>query len=152
MKMHQRLTHPPRTIQHSWVLNQLQTGIEITQNNTETILSSLYYIFFFSVFFFQAGHSPSMINLSSAFERKYHTFSRSTTHLIWTLHPALYSIVVNSTLWYHVRPTPLAHAPHLGLIYRSKTHQMKERLVDGDVWAHLINIETFIWHVLILLE
>ncbi|XP_056324579.1 protein ECT2 isoform X5 [Danio aesculapii] len=27
-------------------------------------------------------HSPSMINLSSAFERKYHTFSRSTTHLI----------------------------------------------------------------------
>ncbi|XP_026104494.1 protein ECT2-like isoform X6 [Carassius auratus] len=28
-----------------------------------------------------AVHSPSMINLSSAFERKYHTFSRSTTHL-----------------------------------------------------------------------
>ncbi|KAF4107602.1 protein ECT2 isoform X6 [Onychostoma macrolepis] len=28
-----------------------------------------------------AAHSPSMINLSSAFERKYHTFSRSTTHL-----------------------------------------------------------------------
>ncbi|XP_046713827.1 protein ECT2 isoform X3 [Silurus meridionalis] len=29
-----------------------------------------------------AVHSPSMVNLSSAFERKYHTFSRSTTHLI----------------------------------------------------------------------
>ncbi|XP_062306559.1 protein ECT2 isoform X5 [Osmerus eperlanus] len=29
-----------------------------------------------------AGHSPSMVNLSSMFERKYHTFSRSTTHLI----------------------------------------------------------------------
>ncbi|XP_065097640.1 protein ECT2 isoform X3 [Paramisgurnus dabryanus] len=28
-----------------------------------------------------AMHSPSMINLSSAFERKYHTFSRSSTHL-----------------------------------------------------------------------
>uniref|UniRef100_A0A673ISZ6 Epithelial cell transforming 2 n=1 Tax=Sinocyclocheilus rhinocerous TaxID=307959 RepID=A0A673ISZ6_9TELE len=28
-----------------------------------------------------AVHSPSMLNLSSAFERKYHTFSRSTTHL-----------------------------------------------------------------------
>ncbi|XP_050978389.1 protein ECT2 isoform X5 [Labeo rohita] len=28
-----------------------------------------------------AVHSPSMMNLSSAFERKYHTFSRSTTHL-----------------------------------------------------------------------
>ncbi|XP_026076727.1 protein ECT2-like isoform X7 [Carassius auratus] len=28
-----------------------------------------------------AVHSPSMINLSSTFERKYHTFSRSTTHL-----------------------------------------------------------------------
>lgn len=28
-----------------------------------------------------AGHSPSMVNLSSMFERKYHTFSRSTTHL-----------------------------------------------------------------------
>ncbi|KAK1806114.1 hypothetical protein P4O66_012819 [Electrophorus voltai] len=29
-----------------------------------------------------AVHSPSMVNLTSAFERKYHTFSRSTTHLI----------------------------------------------------------------------
>ncbi|XP_030647507.1 protein ECT2 isoform X2 [Chanos chanos] len=29
-----------------------------------------------------AIHSPSLVNLSSAFERKYHTFSRSTTHLI----------------------------------------------------------------------
>ncbi|XP_067085996.1 protein ECT2 [Osmerus mordax] len=29
-----------------------------------------------------AAHSPSMVNLSSMFERKYHTFSRSTTHLI----------------------------------------------------------------------
>uniref|UniRef100_A0A668ANL4 Epithelial cell transforming 2 n=1 Tax=Myripristis murdjan TaxID=586833 RepID=A0A668ANL4_9TELE len=28
-----------------------------------------------------AHHSPSMVNLSSMFERKYHTFSRSTTHL-----------------------------------------------------------------------
>uniref|UniRef100_A0A672S5J3 Protein ECT2-like n=1 Tax=Sinocyclocheilus grahami TaxID=75366 RepID=A0A672S5J3_SINGR len=28
-----------------------------------------------------AVHSPSMLNLSSAFERKHHTFSRSTTHL-----------------------------------------------------------------------
>uniref|UniRef100_A0A671MXM8 Epithelial cell transforming 2 n=1 Tax=Sinocyclocheilus anshuiensis TaxID=1608454 RepID=A0A671MXM8_9TELE len=28
-----------------------------------------------------AVHSPSMLNLSSAFARKYHTFSRSTTHL-----------------------------------------------------------------------
>ncbi|KAM6962669.1 protein ECT2 isoform 2-T2 [Aplochiton taeniatus] len=28
-----------------------------------------------------AQHSPSMVNLSSMFERKYHTFSRSTTHL-----------------------------------------------------------------------
>ncbi|XP_068175497.1 protein ECT2 isoform X2 [Antennarius striatus] len=28
-----------------------------------------------------AHHSPSMANLSSMFERKYHTFSRSTTHL-----------------------------------------------------------------------
>uniref|UniRef100_A0AAY4EAN1 Epithelial cell transforming 2 n=1 Tax=Denticeps clupeoides TaxID=299321 RepID=A0AAY4EAN1_9TELE len=27
-------------------------------------------------------HSPSMVNLPSMFERKYHTFSRSTTHLI----------------------------------------------------------------------
>ncbi|XP_031430905.1 protein ECT2 isoform X5 [Clupea harengus] len=27
-------------------------------------------------------HSPSMVNLSSMFERKYHTFSRSSTHLI----------------------------------------------------------------------
>lgn len=27
-------------------------------------------------------HSPSMVNLSSMFERKYHTFSRSTTHLL----------------------------------------------------------------------
>ncbi|KAG8445174.1 hypothetical protein GDO86_010083 [Hymenochirus boettgeri] len=27
-------------------------------------------------------HSPSMVNLPSLFERKYHTFSRSTTHLI----------------------------------------------------------------------
>ncbi|KAM7388773.1 hypothetical protein PAMP_024923 [Pampus punctatissimus] len=29
-----------------------------------------------------AHHSPSMVNLQSMFERKYHTFSRSTTHLI----------------------------------------------------------------------
>ncbi|XP_023700060.1 protein ECT2 isoform X3 [Paramormyrops kingsleyae] len=29
-----------------------------------------------------AVHSPSMVNLPSLFERKYHTFSRSTTHLI----------------------------------------------------------------------
>ncbi|XP_076879508.1 protein ECT2 isoform X6 [Brachyhypopomus gauderio] len=29
-----------------------------------------------------AVHSPSMVNLTSAFERRYHTFSRSTTHLI----------------------------------------------------------------------
>ncbi|XP_060797520.1 protein ECT2 isoform X4 [Neoarius graeffei] len=29
-----------------------------------------------------AMHSPSMVNLSSVFERKYHTFTRSTTHLI----------------------------------------------------------------------
>ncbi|KAM7410629.1 hypothetical protein PAMA_001863 [Pampus argenteus] len=29
-----------------------------------------------------ARHSPSMVNLQSMFERKYHTFSRSTTHLI----------------------------------------------------------------------
>ncbi|KAJ8418844.1 hypothetical protein AAFF_G00003430 [Aldrovandia affinis] len=29
-----------------------------------------------------AIHSPSMVNLPSMFERKYHTFSRSTTHLI----------------------------------------------------------------------
>ncbi|KAF3835672.1 hypothetical protein F7725_028230 [Dissostichus mawsoni] len=29
-----------------------------------------------------ARHSPSMVNLHSMFERKYHTFSRSTTHLI----------------------------------------------------------------------
>uniref|UniRef100_A0A8C3AI03 Epithelial cell transforming 2 n=1 Tax=Cyclopterus lumpus TaxID=8103 RepID=A0A8C3AI03_CYCLU len=28
-----------------------------------------------------ARHSPSMVNLPSMFERKYHTFSRSTTHL-----------------------------------------------------------------------
>uniref|UniRef100_A0A665WQ25 Epithelial cell transforming 2 n=1 Tax=Echeneis naucrates TaxID=173247 RepID=A0A665WQ25_ECHNA len=28
-----------------------------------------------------AHHSPSMVNLHSMFERKYHTFSRSTTHL-----------------------------------------------------------------------
>uniref|UniRef100_A0A8D0ANC2 Epithelial cell transforming 2 n=1 Tax=Sander lucioperca TaxID=283035 RepID=A0A8D0ANC2_SANLU len=28
-----------------------------------------------------AHHSPSMVNLPSMFERKYHTFSRSTTHL-----------------------------------------------------------------------
>uniref|UniRef100_A0A674ENP0 Epithelial cell transforming 2 n=1 Tax=Salmo trutta TaxID=8032 RepID=A0A674ENP0_SALTR len=28
-----------------------------------------------------AMHSPSMVNLPSMFERKYHTFSRSTTHL-----------------------------------------------------------------------
>uniref|UniRef100_A0A3Q3WC29 Uncharacterized protein n=1 Tax=Mola mola TaxID=94237 RepID=A0A3Q3WC29_MOLML len=28
-----------------------------------------------------AYHSPSMVNLPSTFERKYHTFSRSTTHL-----------------------------------------------------------------------
>uniref|UniRef100_A0A3Q0R4B0 Epithelial cell transforming 2 n=1 Tax=Amphilophus citrinellus TaxID=61819 RepID=A0A3Q0R4B0_AMPCI len=28
-----------------------------------------------------AHHSPSMVNLPSVFERKYHTFSRSTTHL-----------------------------------------------------------------------
>ncbi|XP_038858500.1 protein ECT2 isoform X4 [Salvelinus namaycush] len=28
-----------------------------------------------------AMHSPSMVNLPSVFERKYHTFSRSTTHL-----------------------------------------------------------------------
>ena len=31
----------------------------------------------------QARHSPSMVSLQSVFERKYHTFSRSTTHLIW---------------------------------------------------------------------
>ncbi|KAK0141711.1 hypothetical protein N1851_020624 [Merluccius polli] len=30
----------------------------------------------------RARHSPSMVNLQSLFERKYHTFSRSTTHLI----------------------------------------------------------------------
>uniref|UniRef100_A0A8C5QQX6 Epithelial cell transforming 2 n=1 Tax=Leptobrachium leishanense TaxID=445787 RepID=A0A8C5QQX6_9ANUR len=29
-----------------------------------------------------AVHSPSMVNLPALFERKYHTFSRSTTHLI----------------------------------------------------------------------
>ncbi|KAM9480431.1 protein ECT2 isoform 4-T5 [Salvelinus alpinus] len=29
----------------------------------------------------EAMHSPSMVNLPSMFERKYHTFSRSTTHL-----------------------------------------------------------------------
>uniref|UniRef100_A0A8C5AM45 Epithelial cell transforming 2 n=1 Tax=Gadus morhua TaxID=8049 RepID=A0A8C5AM45_GADMO len=29
-----------------------------------------------------ARHSPSMVSLHSVFERKYHTFSRSTTHLI----------------------------------------------------------------------
>lgn len=38
---------------------------------------------------FQAVHSPSMVNLSSAFERKYHTFSRSTTHLIWCVRSSL---------------------------------------------------------------
>lgn len=31
----------------------------------------------------QAHHSPSMVHLPSMFERKYHTFSRSTTHLYW---------------------------------------------------------------------
>lgn len=31
----------------------------------------------------QVHQSPSMMNLSSVFERKYHTFSRSTTHLMW---------------------------------------------------------------------
>ncbi|CAL8395617.1 unnamed protein product [Boreogadus saida] len=30
----------------------------------------------------RARHSPSMVSLHSVFERKYHTFSRSTTHLI----------------------------------------------------------------------
>lgn len=31
----------------------------------------------------QVHHSPSMVHLPSMFERKYHTFSRSTTHLYW---------------------------------------------------------------------
>lgn len=33
----------------------------------------------------QVHHSPSMVHLPSMFERKYHTFSRSTTHLYWSM-------------------------------------------------------------------
>lgn len=47
----------------------------------------------------QVHQSPSMMNLSSVFERKYHTFSRSTTHLLWetAATPPPYSVLAD--LW-----------------------------------------------------
>lgn len=62
---------------------------------------------------FQAVHSPSMINLSSAFERKYHTFSRSTTHLIWFVWSNLFSLLSDWTTFKNFSGTVL----HRSLLY-----------------------------------
>ncbi|MBN3319614.1 ECT2 protein, partial [Atractosteus spatula] len=68
---------PKRVIQRAFMVTSTPdgksptSGLENYGGGCQASMSSL------------AGtHSPSMVNLSSMFERKYHTFSRSTTHLI----------------------------------------------------------------------
>ncbi|XP_051967038.1 protein ECT2-like isoform X1 [Xyrauchen texanus] len=66
---------PKRVLQRAFLANgtpdEMSPGIDPDHMRRMTSSSTL-----------AAVHSPSMVNLSSVFERKYHTFSRSTTHLI----------------------------------------------------------------------
>ncbi|XP_051532062.1 protein ECT2-like isoform X4 [Myxocyprinus asiaticus] len=66
---------PKRVLQRAFLANstpdEMSPGLDPDHMGRMTSSSTL-----------AAVHSPSMVNLSSAFERKYHTFSRSTTHLI----------------------------------------------------------------------
>ncbi|XP_051529378.1 protein ECT2 isoform X3 [Myxocyprinus asiaticus] len=66
---------PKRVLQRAFLANgtpdEKSPGLDLDRMGRMTSSSTL-----------AAVHSPSMVNLSSAFERKYHTFSRSTTHLI----------------------------------------------------------------------
>uniref|UniRef100_A0A8C7SWR5 Epithelial cell transforming 2 n=1 Tax=Oncorhynchus mykiss TaxID=8022 RepID=A0A8C7SWR5_ONCMY len=65
---------PKRVIQRAFMANRVVSVLEPNQFpnliNVPVLFCSL-----------QAMHSPSMVNLPSMFERKYHTFSRSTSHL-----------------------------------------------------------------------
>ncbi|XP_067370167.1 protein ECT2 isoform X6 [Channa argus] len=64
---------PKRVIQRAFMANSTpdEEGQRISCENHIGSSSTL-----------AAHYSPSMVNLPSMFERKYHTFSRSTTHLI----------------------------------------------------------------------
>ncbi|KAM9848588.1 protein ECT2 [Aulostomus maculatus] len=59
---------PKRVIQRAFLANSTPDEKRLSNENRSS--STL-----------AAHHSPSMVNLPSMFERKYHTFSRSTTHL-----------------------------------------------------------------------
>ncbi|XP_063746558.1 protein ECT2 isoform X5 [Eleginops maclovinus] len=62
---------PKRVIQRAFMANNTPDEKRLSCENRIGSSSTL-----------AARHSPSMVNLHSMFEKKYHTFSRSTTHLI----------------------------------------------------------------------
>uniref|UniRef100_A0A672Z357 Epithelial cell transforming 2 n=1 Tax=Sphaeramia orbicularis TaxID=375764 RepID=A0A672Z357_9TELE len=64
---------PKRVIQRAFLANSTpdEKGQRLNCENRMSSSSTL-----------AARHSPSMVHLPSMFERRYHTFSRSTTHLI----------------------------------------------------------------------
>ncbi|XP_061593324.1 protein ECT2 isoform X2 [Cololabis saira] len=62
---------PKRVIQRAFMASSTPEDKRLSRDSRTVSSSTL-----------AAHHSPSMVNLPSVFERKYHTFSRSTTHLL----------------------------------------------------------------------
>lgn len=135
-------------------------GIGINMENGRNIwigesLNKPEWLFITSFFFSsQSHHSPSMVNLPSMFERKYHTFSRSTTHLFWDaaarehqqhlthLFTSFASTDINSRIWADRRACRssnyLLKYDNLVFVHTGALHRLSKSK-RNDTQPHFVN-------------